>query len=91
MIMNHSQIKELLLRNPQVKDEYDKLAPIYEIKEEIIRLRIEKGLSQKELADLIGSKQSAISRLESGDYNPSVQFLIKIAHALDKECHIVFK
>ena len=89
--MNHSQIKELLLCNPQVKDEYDKLAPIYEIKEEIIRLRIEKGLSQKELADLIGSKQSAISRLESGDYNPSVQFLIKIAHALDKECHIVFK
>ena len=89
--MNHSQIKDLLLRDPQVKDEYDNLAPIYEIKEEIIRLRIEKGLSQKELADLIGSKQSAISRLESGNYNPSVQFLIKLANALDKECHIVFK
>jgi len=89
--MNHSQIKDLLLRNPQVKDEYDNLAPIYEIKEEIIRLRIEKGLTQKELADLIGSKQSAISRLESGNYNPSVQFLIKLANVLDKECHIVFK
>ncbi len=89
--MNHSQVKDLLLSNPQVKEEYDNLAPIYEIKEEIIRLRTEKGLTQKELADLIGSKQSAISRLESGNYNPSVQFLIKLANVLDKECHIVFK
>ena len=89
--MNHSQIKEILLRNPEVKKEYENLAPIYEIQEEIIQLRIAKGLSQKDLADMIGTKQSAISRLESGDYNPSIQFLTKLAHALDKECHIVFK
>jgi ribosome-binding protein aMBF1 (putative translation factor) len=89
--MNHSQIKEILLRNPEVKKEYENLAPIYEIQEEIIQLRIAKGLSQKDLADMIGTKQSAISRLETGDYNPSIQFLSKLAHALDKECHIVFK
>lgn len=89
--MNHSQIKEILLRNPEVQKEYENLAPIYEIQEEIIQLRIAKGLSQKDLADMIGTKQSAISRLETGDYNPSIQFLSKLAHALDKECHIVFK
>ncbi len=89
--MNHSQIKETLLRNPDVKKEYENLAPIYEIQEEIIQLRISNGLSQKDLANMIGTKQSAISRLESGDYNPSIQFLTKLAHALGKECHIVFK
>ena len=89
--MNHNQMKEILLQNPSVKQEYDHLAPVYEIKEEIIQLRINQGLSQKELADKIGTKQSAISRLESGNYNPSVQFLTKLAHALNKECHIIFK
>lgn len=89
--MNHNQVKEVLLSNPKVKKEYDNLAPIYEIQEELIRHRIDKGLSQKELADIIGTKQSAISRLESGNYNPSIQFLTKLAHALDKECHITFK
>ena len=45
---------------------------------------------QKELAEKIGTKQSAISRLENGDYNPSVELLSKIAEALDKELVIKF-
>ncbi|CCU79057.1 hypothetical protein HSACCH_01059 [Halanaerobium saccharolyticum subsp. saccharolyticum DSM 6643] len=45
---------------------------MYEIKKQIIRYRIENDLTQKELADRIGTKQSAISRLENDDYNPSV-------------------
>ncbi len=88
--MNHKQAKRLLFSNPEVKKEYDNLAVAHEIKRKIIKLRLEQGLSQKELADRIGTKQSAISRLESGDYNPSVEFLSKIAHALGKEVHIEF-
>lgn len=88
--MNHKEAKELLLRNPGVKAEYDKLSTAYDIKREIIRLRLEQGLSQKALAERIGTKQSAISRLESGDYNPSVEFLGKVAHALGKELRIEF-
>lgn len=41
------------------------------------------GLSQKELARKIGTKQSAISRLESGTYNPSLSFLHRVSGALD--------
>ncbi|PKM49088.1 MAG: transcriptional regulator [Firmicutes bacterium HGW-Firmicutes-7] len=89
--MNHKQVKNILLKNSEVKSEYDALEPIYEIQKEIIRLRIEKGLSQKDLADLLGTKQSAISRLENGSYNPSILFLSKLAEVLDKKCHIVFK
>ena len=89
--MNHKKAKELLLSNPGTKAEYDKLAITYDIKREIIGLRLEQGLSQEALAERIGTKQSAISRLESGDYNPSVEFLSKVAHALGKELRIEFQ
>ena len=88
--MNHNEMKKLLLDDREIKAEYNELSPIYELKKEIIRLRIEKGLSQKDLAALMGTKQSAISRLENGSYNPSVEFLNRIAHTLGKELHISF-
>ena len=88
--MNHIDIKKTLFIEKKLKNEYDEMSPLYELKKEIIRLRIEKGLSQKELADLMGTKQSAISRLENGSYNPSVEFLNRIAHTLGKELHITF-
>ncbi|MFW6016507.1 MAG: helix-turn-helix transcriptional regulator, partial [bacterium] len=58
---------------------------LYNIKSQIIKLREEQGISQKELAEKIGTKQSAISRLENNDYNPSVELLDKVAHALGKK------
>lgn len=88
--MNHTETKKMLFNDKELKTEYDEMSPMYEIKKEIIRLRIEKGLSQKELATLMGTKQSAISRLENGSYNPSVEFLNRIAHTLGKELHISF-
>jgi len=86
--MNHNQIKESLLTDAEIKNAYDDMSPLYDLKREIIRLRIEKGLTQKDLANLMGTKQSAISRLENGSYNPSVEFLNRIAHTLGKELHI---
>ncbi|MCL2800837.1 MAG: helix-turn-helix transcriptional regulator, partial [Treponema sp.] len=56
--------------------------------EEIIMARREKNLTQKGLAQLIGTKQSNISRLESGNYNPSLDFLQKIASAMDKKLEV---
>lgn len=88
--MRHEDVKKLLLADEDTKKEYDALEPIYAITSEIIRLRIEKGLTQKDLAIMVGTKQSAISRLESGSYNPSFEFLSKVAHALGKELNITF-
>ena len=90
-LTNHKELKEKLFESEDVKEEYDKLNVIYEIKKQIIRYRIENDLTQKELADKIGTRQSAISRLENDDYNPSVEFLDKVAKALDKKLEIRFK
>ena len=74
-----------LFQNPAVKAEYDALAPEYELIEQLISARAESHLTQKELAEKIGTKQSNIARLESGNYNPSFQFLQKVANALNKK------
>ncbi|MDO8663464.1 MAG: helix-turn-helix transcriptional regulator [Candidatus Wildermuthbacteria bacterium] len=68
----HKQLKRELLKDKKIKYVYEKLGPEFAVIEMIIRKRIERGLSQKELAKKIGTKQSAISRLESGTYNPSL-------------------
>lgn len=74
-LISHSEVKHQLLKDPKVKAEYDRLAPEYEAISAIIQKRLEKNMSQKDLADKVGTKQSAISRLESGNANPSLKFL----------------
>ncbi len=56
---------------------------------QIYRLRIQAGLSQKALADLIGTTQSVISRLEDADYSGySIQTLRRIADVLNCELEV---
>ncbi len=77
-----SKLKEELLSDPQAKAEYDRLEPEFAAIEAIILKRIEKKMTQKALAEKLHTKQSAISRLESGLYNPSLEFLKRVARAL---------
>ena len=50
---------------------------------QIIEARINKGMTQKELAELIGTRQSSIARLESGTSYPTIPFLKRIAKVLE--------
>jgi len=81
---NFSEVKELLMRDPNFKVEYEKLKPRYDIISQIIEYRKSQNLSQEELASRVGTQKSNISRLESGTYNPSLDFLIKVAQSLGK-------
>ena len=81
-------IKEMLLNDENFKNQYEKLKPRYEIISQIIEARSEKNITQEELAKMAGTQKSNISRLESGTYNPSLDFLIKIANCLGKEIKI---
>lgn len=74
------------LKDPELRAEYARLQPEFEV----IRTRIKKGLTQVELAKKVGTKQSVISRLESGRANPSVAFLKKLAQALNSHLEIKF-
>lgn len=62
--------------------------PKSEIIHGIIRERKIQGITQIELARRLGTRQSNISRLESQNYNPSLEFLNRVAAGLGKELHI---
>jgi DNA-binding XRE family transcriptional regulator len=53
------------------------------IADRVAERRVERGLSQRELAELVGTTQSAIARLERGGRPPRIDTLLKIAEALD--------
>ena len=55
------------------------------IAEQVTEQRKARGLSQKELAELTGTTQSAVARLESGGRPPRIDTLLRIAEALDCE------
>lgn len=78
-----SQLKSKVLKNAEVKVEYKAMAPEYEVIKSIIRERQKKGLTQLQLAERVGTRQPVISRLESGEGNPTINQLQKIAKALD--------
>ena len=82
--------KNRLKEDPELKEEYDKLDLEYKIIGQIIELRKKKKITQKQLAELVNTKQPSIARLESGDYNPSLDFLKKIAEVLDADLEINF-
>jgi DNA-binding XRE family transcriptional regulator len=86
--MNWSEAKSIILKNEEVKNELKMNEAEYKIIEEIIMARKEKNLTQRDLAELIGTKQSNISRLESGNYNPSLDLLNRIAMAVGKELEV---
>lgn len=87
---NYSNFKNKLLKDKEVREKYDALGAEFAIAEAVIAKRIEQGMSQSELATKVGTKQSAISRLESGNYNPSIKLLEKVAHALDLKLKVSF-
>ena len=55
---------------------------------QIARLRLLRGMTQAELADIVGTRQPSIARLENGSSMPSLSFLERIAEALDAEVEI---
>jgi ribosome-binding protein aMBF1 (putative translation factor) len=59
-----------------------------QIAQQVAERRRELGLSQAELAEVCGTTQSAIARLESGGRPPRIDTLLKLAHALDCELHV---
>ncbi|PKA23694.1 transcriptional regulator [Leptospira sp. mixed culture ATI2-C-A1] len=72
------------LKDKKFKSEYDALSNEFTLAKEIIKLRKKRHLTQKDLAEKIGTSQPAIARIESGNYkNLSLSFINRLAKALD--------
>jgi len=82
--------KELLAR-PGFKEALAETRLEYEIARVLIKARIEKGLTQAEVARLMNTKQSVISRVENARTTPSLAFLKRLATVLDASLQVQFK
>ena len=63
--------KEKALANSEVADEYNRLSAAYELRRQLIKIRKEAGLTQEEIAEILHTKKSNISRLENVNSNIS--------------------
>jgi transcriptional regulator with XRE-family HTH domain len=77
-IVDYEEWREQQLQDPEFVAELEKLEPGYQV----ARLRIKLGLTQTQLAEMVGTKQPSIARLENGEGSPSLSFLEKVAEAL---------
>jgi len=80
---NYGDFESQLLKDPEIRREYEALKPKYDMIRSLIERRNKLGISQTELARIIGTKQPAISRLEKGDYNTTLSTFFKVADALN--------
>ncbi|HEY8694626.1 MAG TPA: helix-turn-helix transcriptional regulator [Chloroflexota bacterium] len=70
-------------RSADYRAERDRLREFEDIARLVIKFRAERDLTQQELAKLVGTSHSAISRIESGQHKTSVETLRRIAKALN--------
>jgi len=80
------KIVEDKARNDQsFKNAYQEVAREYQLIRKVVKARKEKGLTQKDLADMIGLKQQVISRLEREKHVPTLNIFLKILDGVDLE------
>ncbi len=78
-------------RNPAYQSAERELGPLEELARLVIAHRIRQGLTQKALAERIGTSEAAISRLESGQHKPTVETLRKVSRALGQKLVVGFE
>ncbi|MDC9582245.1 helix-turn-helix transcriptional regulator [Xenorhabdus sp. PR6a] len=74
-------LKTKALQNPDVKQAYDELNDEFEFINTLLSMRTEAKLTQQQVADRMGTKESNISRLEKGKSNPTLSTLVNYAKA----------
>lgn len=78
------------MNDPEFAAEYETMQPEYEAIRAVIAARLESRMTQKELAEKTGIRQSNISRIENGSSSPTVETLARIAAGLGKRLKIEF-
>ncbi|NQU63297.1 MAG: helix-turn-helix transcriptional regulator [SAR324 cluster bacterium] len=87
-----AEFKKKALKNPEVKTEYEALKPAYDLRKQLVALRKRSGLTQDQLADIMHTKKSNISRLESvhSKSSPTLSTIESYAKAVGHKIEINF-
>ncbi|NOY61719.1 MAG: helix-turn-helix transcriptional regulator [Gammaproteobacteria bacterium] len=89
-MLTHEELTKKMLDNLEVKAEYDLLKEEFSLFDELLRARMNAGLTQSDVANRMGTKTPAIARLEAGggnkQHSPSISTLRKYASAVG--CHL---
>lgn len=92
--MNHRELKEKALASPEVREAYDQMGPEFTLLRQMLKARNRAGLSQAQVAERMGTKAPAITRLESslssGKHSPSLATLQRYAEAVGCELNVKF-
>ncbi len=87
-----SQFKKKALTKASVKKEYEALSPAYELRKKLIALRQQAGLTQEQIATILHTQKSNISRLENANSvnSPKLSTIEEYAHAVGYDIEINF-
>jgi len=77
--------------NESIKEDFELDDMLYNIAIKIFDNRISRGMNQSEFSQLLGVSQSMVSKLESGDYNPTVEQLYKLSKKLNLQFEIILQ
>lgn len=88
---NYDKFREEMLKDPEIKAEYDALEPEYALIRAMVDARKSTGLTQKELSERTGIAQSDISKFEKGGGNPSLKTLQRLADGMGMTLRIAFE
>lgn len=80
-----------MANDPELREEYERLAPRFAAISALIGARQRAGVSQSELARRMGVSPGVISRLESGEHSPRLDTIAEAAAALGCELRVQFK
>jgi transcriptional regulator with XRE-family HTH domain len=84
-------LRDRRMKSPAVKAGYEQARAAYEVGRMVRELREARGLSQRELAERMGTTQSVIGRLEAGGSRPTIVTLERVAHALGLRLEVHFQ
>jgi ribosome-binding protein aMBF1 (putative translation factor) len=83
-----AKLRQDLLKDPDVRAEYDRLGPIFAVVGEMVEARQIAGLTQAEIAKRMGTSQSVIARLENARHMPTFDMVARYAAAIGRRIDI---
>ncbi len=78
------------LKDPEFKKEWDEMEPEFQLIKAMLKGREEQNLSQRQLADITGITQADISKIETGEANPTLETIKRLAAGLGMTLNLSF-